>query len=106
MNQVRPVLFQLLQRLAVILQYPAIDSLDLAFRVQNPNEAGDAINDQARIAFAFTQRLFRALSFGQIEHERDTLVATFFEQRAANQHRHAAAILAKEFLLERLKSPS
>ena len=53
----------------------------------------------------------RTLSFGpflfaQVEHECDALVAAPFEQRAANQHGDAAAILAEILLLERPKSPA
>src|SRR5262249_43751558 len=35
--------------------------------------------------------LLRAFALGQVEDERNALVATFFEQRAANQHWHAPA---------------
>ena len=37
---------------------------------------------------------FRPLALGQIQHEGDTVVAAFLEHRHADQHRHAAAVLA------------
>src|SRR5262245_31951571 len=49
--------------------------------------------------------LLRAFALGQIENERNALVATFLEQRAADQHWHAPAIFPEILLLERLKNP-
>ena len=48
------------------------------------------------------QRVRSALALGQVEHECDALVAAFFEGCHADQHGHAAAVLAEELLFERL----
>jgi hypothetical protein len=61
----------------------------------------------------FLQRFFGpfalvlgALLFAQIEHESDTFVPASFEERAADQHGHAAAVFPKVLLLERSEGPS
>ena len=43
--------------------------------------------------------------FAQIERERNALIATFFEQRPSEQHRHAAAILPEHLGLKGLYTP-
>src|SRR6516225_10132759 len=57
------------------------------------------------IRLKLAQRLFCPFALGQIEHERNGFIAAFFEQRDADKHWNAAAILAKILLLERLKAP-
>src|SRR5262245_28602647 len=99
-----PVL-QLFQRPARILEDLAIDGFDLTIRGQHPNQTGYPVDCRAQTSLAFTQCLLCPLAIGQIEHERNSLVAAFFEQRAADKHRNAAAVLAKILLLERLKAP-
>src|SRR6516165_11234040 len=93
---------QLLQRLSAILEDLAIDGFELTIRGQDANETGYPVNCRARLSFAFTQCLFGPLTLGQIDHERNSLVATFFKQRATNKHGNAATIFAEILLFERL----
>jgi hypothetical protein len=53
--------FQLLQRLAEIIQELLIEEIQFAFRRRNGNKAGNAIDDQAKIEFAGTQGFLGAL---------------------------------------------
>src|SRR6516165_3648518 len=99
-----PVL-QLFQRPARILEDLAIDGFDLTIRGQDPNQTGYPVDCRAQTSLAFTQRLLRPFALGQIEHECDALVAAFFEQRDANKYWNSAAVFAKIFLLEGLKTP-
>src|SRR6516225_6522340 len=46
----------------------------------------------SQISFATAQGLLSALLFAQIQRESNTLASTLFEQRAGDEHRHAAAI--------------
>src|ERR1700733_4982502 len=64
---------------------------------ENPDDVG--IDQAPDLRFASPQRFLGALALRQIEDERDTLVAAFFEQRASNQHGDAAAIFSKKLLL-------
>src|SRR5262245_47885273 len=99
-----PVL-QLFQRPARILEDLAIDGFDLTIRGQDPNQPGYPVDCRAQTSLAFTQRLLCPLALGQIEDERNRLLAAFFEQRAPNEYRNSAAVFANILLLERLKSP-
>src|SRR6516162_5706061 len=96
-----PVL-QLVQGQAIILEELAIDGFDLAIRGEDPNETGYPVNCRAQASLAFTQRLLRTFALGQIEYERNDLVTSFLEQRCANKHRHATAVISKILLLEGL----
>src|SRR6266446_3189654 len=58
-----------------------------------------------QVRFTSSEGLFRPLLLAQIEHECDTLVPTSFEECAAQQHRHAAAVFPEVLLLESLKDP-
>ena len=48
---------------------------------------------------------FHSLALGQVEHEGDTLGPALLEGRPADQHGHAAAVLAEVLLLEGLQLP-
>src|SRR6202035_2931269 len=66
---------------------------------ENPDDVG--IDQAPDLRFASPQRFLGALALRQIEDERDTLVAAFFEQRASNQHGDEAPIFSKKLLLVR-----
>src|SRR5262252_1454940 len=80
---------------AIILDDLAIHGFDVTVRGQDPDETWYPVNCRTQTSLAFTQRLLRPLALGQIQDERNGLVAAFFEQRAANKHGNAAAIFAK-----------
>jgi hypothetical protein len=56
----RPKL-ELLQRLAEELSHRAVDEIELTAGRKDRDEPWNAVADQARLAFAFTQRVFGAL---------------------------------------------
>src|SRR6516165_12264219 len=99
-----PVL-QLFQWEAIVLKDLAIDGFELTIRGQDPNETRDIVNCRAQTSLAFTQCFFHPLALGQIEDERNDLVAAFFEQGEADKHRNAAAIFSKILLLEGPNGP-
>src|SRR5215472_14054362 len=99
-----PVLL-LFQWQAIILEDLAIDGIDLTIRGQDPNETRYPVNCRAQTSLAFTQRLLRAFALGQIEHERNALVAALFEKRGANKHGNAAAVFPKILLFEGRNDP-
>src|SRR5262245_53236348 len=53
--------FQLLQRLSEVLEGRAVDELDLDAGRERRNEPWNAVDDQARLALAFAQRVLRPL---------------------------------------------
>ena len=55
---------------------------------------------------ALAQRRFRPLALGQIEHESDRLVSSFFDRRRTQQNGDAAAVFPEVFLLNRQPDPS
>src|SRR5216683_5531115 len=57
-----------------------------------------------QVRFTSSEGLLRPLLFAQIEHESDPFVPSF-EECAAQQHRHAAAVFPEVLLLESLKDP-
>src|SRR4030095_3822002 len=56
-------------------------------------------------SLAVAQIRLRLLALAQIEHESDPFFPSLFEARGTDQHGHAAAVLAKIFLLERWPNP-
>src|SRR5262249_40896518 len=74
-------------------------------RCRHLTQRGDA-RHMRQLSLRFLQRFFSPLLFAQIQHESDTLLTTSLEHRGANHHGHAAAILLKVLLLERLDRPS
>src|SRR6266436_3647881 len=58
-----PPLFQLFQRPAAVFEDLVIDAFDLTGRGQGCDQAGNTVHDQARLALAFEEGRFRALSF-------------------------------------------
>src|SRR5262249_50031312 len=71
-----------------------------------PQPIGGSFGVVAEPLFTLTQCCLAPLALGQIEYECNPPVRAFLEQRAADQHGHAAAVLAEELLLEWLKSPA
>src|SRR5271156_202027 len=58
-----------------------------------------------QVSLTAPEGLLGPLLFAQIEYESDPIVPTSFEECAAQQHRHAAAVFPEELLLESLKDP-
>ena len=61
--------------------------------------------DVGQLRLRLVQRRFGALALAQVEHERDALVPPALEQSGADQDRHATAVFADVFLLERRAAP-
>src|SRR5215469_7524881 len=90
------------QRQAKVLDDLTLDSFDLAIRAQRTNETRYPVDCRPQPALAFTHRLFSPLALGQIEHEDNTLLPAFCEQRDTNKHGNAAPVFSKVFLLKEL----
>jgi hypothetical protein len=58
-----------------------------------------------QVRLRLVPRRLDSLALGQVEHERDALVPPAVEHGAADQDRHATAVWANVFLLERLADP-
>src|SRR5215467_3101457 len=89
---------QLFERLATILDDLTIHGFKLPVGGKARNETRYAVNCRPQTSLALTQRLLRTFALGQIEDERDALVALArFEKRGANKHGNAASVFPKIF---------
>ena len=61
--------------------------------------------DVHQLHLCLVQCRFGAFALGQVEHERDALVLPALEHGGADQDRHATAVFADIFLLERCAAP-
>src|SRR5712675_1295753 len=66
---------------------------------------GDAVRVR-QLHLHVAEGLFGALTLGQIEHERHTLISLFVERGRTDQNRHTATVLAEVLFLEGLGDPS
>src|SRR5580698_6984737 len=73
---------------------------EIVVRINLPNPVGRGFGIVTKPAFAFAHCCLGTHSFGQIENEADSITATFFEQRATNEHGNAATVFSQILLLE------
>src|SRR6476620_11247869 len=86
---------EILKSHAAIVQKLLVNLNGFAIGRYRPEEARHRFDDFPELVIAFPKGLLRPLALGQVEHESHALVAALVEARHAQQHGHAAAVLAE-----------